>query len=91
MGKQNGRSARFFELYDSSPASDVDMAAAYVKETSDDNGRTWEYPRPSTGEFLRLDITEALVADCAVEVEGGAVTIESPHPIGGLIRYRPAP
>ncbi|MEU9245848.1 hypothetical protein [Streptomyces sp. NPDC048385] len=90
MDKQTERSARFFEFYDSSPASDIDMQAQYVKETSYD-GRTWEFPRPMTGQFLRLDMTEALCAGCSVTYEGGIAVIQSPFPMGGLIRYTPAP
>ncbi|MFB7597239.1 hypothetical protein [Streptomyces sp. NPDC056160] len=79
-------------MYDSSPAADVDSSAPYRKETSDDGGQTWQHPRPMTGKFLRLDMTDALVADCSVDVQdGGVVVIESPYPMGGLIRYTPAP
>ncbi|MGA5635058.1 hypothetical protein [Streptomyces lydicamycinicus] len=81
--------AEWFRIYDSSPAADVEPKANYRKETSDDGGRTWEYPRPTTGEFLRLDMTEALDAGCSVDVREGVVTLQSPHPIGGLIRYTP--
>lgn len=89
MSEQTERAERYFAIYDSSPASDIDMVAEYVKETSRDGGRTWEHPRPMTGEFLRLEITDARLAECAVEVADGVATIESPHPMGGLIRYTP--
>lgn len=76
-------------LFDRSPVADVDSSASYCKETSDDNGRTWQFPRPMTGQFLRHDMVDALAADCAVNVRGGVVTIASPYPVGGLIRYTP--
>jgi hypothetical protein len=80
-------SADWFRIYDSSPVADVELSARYRKETSDDDGRTWEFPRESTGEHLRLDMTEALVAGHSVEHGDGVATFRSPHPIGGLIRY----
>jgi hypothetical protein len=79
--------AKWFRVYDSSPAADVDLAARYRKETSDDDGRTWEFPRQMTGEHLRLDMTEALLAGFPVEHGDGVATFRSPHPTGGLIRY----
>jgi hypothetical protein len=82
-------SAEWFRIYDSSPVADVEMTARYRKETSDDGGRTWEFPRESTGEHLRLDMTESLAAEHSVEQRDGVVTFPSPHPIGGLIRYTP--
>lgn len=81
--------AKWFGIYDSSPVADVTSTDSYRKETSDDNGRTWEHPRPSTGQFLKLDMADALYAGCSVEDTGGVVVIQSPHPIGGLIRYTP--
>lgn len=81
--------ATWFRIYDSSPVADIDLDASYCVETSDDGGKTWEYPRPSTGEHLRLDMTDALRAGCSVESSDATVIIHSPHPIGGLIRYTP--
>jgi hypothetical protein len=75
-------------LYDSSPVADVDPTARYSKETSND-GRTWEYPRLMTGEFLRHDMVDALAAGCRVEYADGVALIESPHAMGGWIRYTP--
>ncbi|MFD7954360.1 hypothetical protein ACFV4X_12780 [Streptomyces ardesiacus] len=83
--------AGWMRIYDSSPVADIDPSALYRKETSDDGGRTWEYPRPTTGEFLMLDMAEALYAQRSVDSCEGVVTIQSPHPIGGLIRYTPTP
>jgi hypothetical protein len=83
------RADEWFRIYDSSPVADVDMAARYRKETSDDGGRTWEFPREMTGEFLRHEMADALVAGCSVEHTDGVAVIESPHPMGGLIRYTP--
>ncbi|MFI5864692.1 hypothetical protein [Streptomyces sp. NPDC051546] len=82
-------SVAWLRIYDKSPVSDIKASAVYLMETSDDDGRTWEYPRPSTGEFLMLDMTDALYAQCTVSDAEGVVTIQSPHPIGGLIRYTP--
>lgn len=84
------RPVEWFRIYDSSPVADVVTSASYLKESSNDGGRTWEYPRPSTGEHLRIDMTEALIAERSVEVRDGVVTIQSAHLIGGLIRYTPA-
>ncbi|WP_030798951.1 hypothetical protein [Streptomyces sp. NRRL S-337] len=81
------RPAEWFRIYDSSPVADVDITATYRKETSDDDGRTWEYPRPSTGEHLRLDMSDALYAGCSVDVRDGVIILQSPHPMGGLVRY----
>ncbi|MEU1800881.1 hypothetical protein [Streptomyces sp. NPDC019937] len=82
--------AKWLGIYDSSPVADVDTKANYRKQSSYDIGDTWEPPRQSTGQHLRLDMTEALYAGCAVEVRDGVVTIQSPYPMGGLIRYTPA-
>ncbi|MVO84175.1 hypothetical protein GPA10_05160 [Streptomyces sp. p1417] len=79
--------AEKLDLYDRPPVADVDSSARYRKETSSDDGRTWEHPRQMTGKFLRHDMVDALAAGCAVTVEGGAAVIESPHPMGGWIRY----
>ncbi|MFJ8852344.1 hypothetical protein [Streptomyces sp. NPDC102437] len=76
-------------IYDSAPVTDIDTTTAYLKETSTDGGATWEYPRDSTGEHLRLDMTEALIADLTIGLREGVVVIQSPHPAGGLIRYTP--
>lgn len=80
---------KWLRIHDRSPVADIDPSAPYRKEISDDSGRTWDQPLSSTGEFLMLDMTDALYADCSVEQAGGVVTIQSPHPIGGLIRYTP--
>lgn len=79
----------WLRIYDSSPAADIDSAATYRKETSDDGGTTWEYPRKSTGQHLRLDVTAALAAGLTVDHQDDATVIESPYPMGGLIRYTP--
>ncbi|MGW0837525.1 hypothetical protein [Streptomyces prunicolor] len=79
---------KWFAIYDSSPVADVNSANSYRKETSSD-GRTWEHSRPSTGEFLKLDVADALYAGCTVEHVGGVATIQSPHPMGGFVRYTP--
>jgi hypothetical protein len=79
----------WFRLYDSSPVANIDMSAPYRKETSDDDGDTWENPRQTTGEHLRIDMVEALVADRTVEYRDGVVVIQSPHPMGGWLRYTP--
>ncbi|MFI5808996.1 hypothetical protein [Streptomyces sp. NPDC051561] len=84
------RHDEWLRIYDASPVADVNTGAEYLKETSDDDGTTWEYPRPSTGHHLRLDMTEALIAGCTVDYRDGVAVIQSPHPIGGLIRYTPA-
>ncbi|MFF8656805.1 hypothetical protein [Streptomyces huasconensis] len=81
--------AAWLRTYDTSPVADIAPDAAYRKETSDNGGRTWECPRSSTGEFLKLDVADALHAGCSVEQARGVVTIQSPHPAGGLIRYTP--
>ncbi|MFJ7067508.1 hypothetical protein [Streptomyces sp. NPDC101115] len=83
------RHDEWFRLYDSSPVADVELGAPYRKEISDDHGATWECPRDTTGEHLKLDVAEALLAGLAVDVRGGTVTFLSPHPRGGLIRYTP--
>ncbi|MFF1756147.1 hypothetical protein [Streptomyces sp. NPDC058266] len=75
--------------YDGSPVADVPANAAYRVETSDDGGATWEYPRATTGEHLKLDVADALYGGLAVEIRDDVVTFPSPHPIGGLIRYTP--
>ncbi|MFE4874772.1 hypothetical protein [Streptomyces sp. NPDC056682] len=80
----------WFRIYDNSPVSDVDSRATYVKEISAD-GAAWERPRESTGEHLKLDMTEALIADRTVALRNGVVVIESPYPLGGLLRYTPTP
>ncbi|MFE4329664.1 hypothetical protein ACFRQM_09430 [Streptomyces sp. NPDC056831] len=80
----------WLRAYDSGPVADVDPGARYRKEVSDDGGSTWAYPRQSTGEHLRIDATDVLVAGCSVEYRDGSVIIQSPHPAGGLIRYTPA-
>lgn len=82
-------SVKWLRILDRSPVADIDSAEEYCKETSDDGGRTWEFPRASRGEFLKLDMADALYADCTVEQHDGVVTIQSPHPMGGLIRYTP--
>lgn len=81
--------AKWLRIHDRSPVADIDPTAEYCKEISDDGGTTWECPRASRGEFLQLDMTDALYADCSVEQANGVVTIQSPHPMGGLIRYTP--
>ncbi|MBX7464942.1 hypothetical protein K1Y80_02450 [Streptomyces sp. MAG02] len=78
----------WFRVYDSAPVSEVNTQAAYLKEVSFD-GATWEWPRESTGQHLKLDMTEALIADRTVGLRNGVVVIESPYPMGGLIRYTP--
>ncbi|MFJ2007021.1 hypothetical protein [Streptomyces chartreusis] len=82
------KAADRLRLYDQSPVSDVVSSTEYSKETSPD-GRTWENPRPMRGEFLRHDMVDALSAACSVAYEGGVAVIESPHPMGGWIRYTP--
>lgn len=79
----------WLRAHDSSPVVDIDASASYRIETSDDHGATWDFPRETTGEHVRLDMTEALVADCAVECRDGVVIIQSPYPTGGLIRFTP--
>ncbi|GGU13162.1 hypothetical protein [Streptomyces violascens] len=78
----------WFRIYDSAPVSDVDIRAAYTKEISVD-GAVWECPHEMTGEHLKLDMTEALIAERTVGLRNGVVVIESPYPMGGLIRYTP--
>ncbi|MEV3857742.1 hypothetical protein AB0J38_25880 [Streptomyces sp. NPDC050095] len=82
-------SVEWLRIYDRSPVADIGVSATYCMETSDDGGRTWKFPAASRGEFLKLDMAEALYAGCSVEVRGGVVTIHSPYPMGGLIRYTP--
>jgi len=82
-----GRHSEWLRIYDSSPVADIDHSAAYCKETSDDGGRTWEFPRAMTGEQLQFDMTDALLAGCAVDHQSDLTTIQNPHPGGGLIRY----
>ncbi|MFJ3948995.1 hypothetical protein ACIPXV_02850 [Streptomyces libani] len=82
--------AGWFRTYDSTPVADVDTKASYRKETSDDGGRTWEYPRPTTGEHVRLFMTAALVVGRSVEVHDGVVIVQSRYPASGLVRYTPA-
>jgi hypothetical protein len=82
------RHVDWFRIYDSAPVSAVDSQAAYLKETSAD-GVVWECPRESTGKHLKLVMTEALIAERTVGLRNGVVVIESPYPLGGLIRYTP--
>lgn len=84
------RPVEWLRIHDSSPVADVVTRGSYRKESSNDGGRTWEFPRPSTGQHLRIEMTEALIAERSVEVRDGVVTIQHPHLIGGLIRYTPA-
>ncbi|WP_326811647.1 hypothetical protein [Streptomyces scopuliridis] len=79
----------WFRIYDSSPVADIDMNTAYRKDRSYDGGATWESAPEMTGEHLRLEMTEALIADLTVGLRDGVVVIQSPHPMGGLIRYTP--
>lgn len=81
--------AKWLRIHDRSPVADIDPNAEYCKETSDDGGRTWEYSLSSKGEFLKLDMTDALYEGCSVEQADRVVTIQVPHPVGGLIRYTP--
>lgn len=83
------RHDEWFRIHDSSPVADIDTSARYRKESSYDDGTTWENPREVNGEHLRLDMTDALIAACTVDCSDGVAVFRSPHPTGGLIRYTP--
>ncbi|MCX5115489.1 hypothetical protein OOK13_45160 [Streptomyces sp. NBC_00378] len=79
----------WLRIYDSAPVSDIDTSTAYRKENCYD-GATWGPRLGSTGEHVRIDMTEALLLGRTVDVhDDGAVVIQSPYPAGGLIRYTP--
>ncbi|MEU9568182.1 hypothetical protein AB0D16_40495 [Streptomyces sp. NPDC048161] len=80
----------WLRIYDSAPVSDIDTRTAYRKERSYDGGATWESAPEMTGEHLRIEMTETLIADLTIGIRGGVVVMQSPHPRGGLIRYTPA-
>ncbi|MEE4493559.1 hypothetical protein [Streptomyces sp. BE230] len=84
------RQTNWFRIYDSSPVSDVDPTASYRKDRSYDGGATWEDAPEMKGEHLKLEMTEALLADLTIGIRDGVVVMQSPHPMGGLIRYTPA-
>lgn len=78
----------WLRIYDSAPVSDIDTSTAYLKENCYDG--TWQLRLDSTGEHVRIDMTEALLLGRTVDVhDDGVVVIESPYPAGGLIRYTP--
>lgn len=85
------RQTDWFRIYDSPPVTDVDPDAAYRKDRSYDGGATWEDAPEMTGEYLQLEMTEVLIAGLTIGIRDGVVVMQSPHPMGGLIRYTPAP
>lgn len=78
--------AKWLRIYDSPAVAELDPDATYQVESSEDGGRTWRDPHPTTGEHLQLAMTEALYAERTVENTRGVVTVQN---VALLVRYTP--